>query len=42
MNSDELFERSKKVVPGGVHSPVRSFSSVGGTPVFSNLLKEQS
>lgn len=34
MNSLELFERSKKVAPGGVHSPVRSFASVGGTPVF--------
>ncbi|TGM73435.1 glutamate-1-semialdehyde 2,1-aminomutase [Leptospira levettii] len=34
MNSESLFERSKQVVPGGVHSPVRSFSSVGGTPVF--------
>ncbi|NCN10631.1 MAG: aminotransferase class III-fold pyridoxal phosphate-dependent enzyme [Leptospira sp.] len=33
-NSLELFERSKKVSPGGVHSPVRSFASVGGTPVF--------
>lgn len=34
MNSEELFLRSKQVVPGGVHSPVRSFASVGGTPVF--------
>ena len=34
MNSEELFERSKKVTPGGVHSPVRAFRSVGGTPVF--------
>ncbi|PJZ30314.1 glutamate-1-semialdehyde 2,1-aminomutase [Leptospira kmetyi] len=33
-NSEELFERAKKVSPGGVHSPVRSFRSVGGTPVF--------
>ncbi|MBM9502312.1 glutamate-1-semialdehyde 2,1-aminomutase [Leptospira sp. 201903071] len=32
--SEELFERAKKVSPGGVHSPVRSFRSVGGTPVF--------
>jgi len=29
-----LFERAKKVIPGGVNSPVRSFSSVGGTPYF--------
>lgn len=34
MNSEELFERAKRVAPGGVHSPVRSFRSVGGTPVF--------
>lgn len=34
MKSIELFERSKKVTPGGVHSPVRAFKSVGGTPVF--------
>ncbi|RHX78529.1 glutamate-1-semialdehyde 2,1-aminomutase [Leptospira yasudae] len=33
-NSKELFERAVKVSPGGVHSPVRSFRSVGGTPVF--------
>lgn len=34
MNSSELFERSKLVAPGGVHSPVRSFKSVGGNPIF--------
>ncbi len=34
MNSKELFERALKVAPGGVHSPVRAFKSVGGTPVF--------
>jgi glutamate-1-semialdehyde 2,1-aminomutase len=34
MNSAELFERSLKVAPGGVHSPVRAFGGVGGTPVF--------
>jgi len=33
-NSQELFERSLKVAPGGVHSPVRAFKSVGGTPIF--------
>jgi glutamate-1-semialdehyde 2,1-aminomutase len=32
--SEELFERAKRVTPGGVHSPVRSFKSVGGSPVF--------
>lgn len=34
VNSNDLFERSKRVTPGGVHSPVRAFKSVGGTPVF--------
>lgn len=32
--SAQLFERSLKVAPGGVHSPVRAFRSVGGTPIF--------
>jgi glutamate-1-semialdehyde 2,1-aminomutase len=35
MNSSrQLFERAARVIPGGVNSPVRSFRSVGGTPVF--------
>jgi len=29
-----LFSEAKLVIPGGVNSPVRSFSGVGGTPVF--------
>jgi glutamate-1-semialdehyde 2,1-aminomutase len=29
-----LFERALRVTPGGVHSPVRAFRSVGGSPVF--------
>ena len=32
--SSALFQAAKKVIPGGVNSPVRAFSSVGGTPVF--------
>ena len=32
--SEELFNRAKKHIPGGVNSPVRAFKSVGGTPVF--------
>lgn len=32
--SRELFEQAKAVTPGGVHSPVRAFKAVGGTPVF--------
>ncbi len=33
-NSSQLFNKAKKVIPGGVNSPVRAFKSVGGTPVF--------
>lgn len=32
--SEALFERAKKVMPGGVNSPVRAFKSVGMTPLF--------
>ena len=32
--SAKLFNRAKQVIPGGVNSPVRAFSSVGGTPPF--------
>ncbi len=32
--SEALFERSKQIVPGGVHSPVRAFRGVGGVPPF--------
>lgn len=34
IKSDELFERAKKVSPGGVHSPVRSFKGMGRAPLF--------
>jgi glutamate-1-semialdehyde 2,1-aminomutase len=33
-HSEELYARALRVAPGGVHSPVRAFRSVGGTPVF--------
>lgn len=33
-HNEELFERSRRVIPGGVNSPVRAFNSVGGTPAF--------
>jgi glutamate-1-semialdehyde 2,1-aminomutase len=32
--SEHLFQQAKKFIPGGVNSPVRAFSSVGGTPVY--------
>jgi glutamate-1-semialdehyde 2,1-aminomutase len=34
MNHLDLFDRARKVIPGGVNSPVRAFNGVGGTPVF--------
>ncbi|GHD46461.1 glutamate-1-semialdehyde 2,1-aminomutase [Mycetocola manganoxydans] len=34
MNNDDLFDRAKLSIPGGVNSPVRAFGSVGGTPRF--------
>lgn len=30
----ELFDAARRVIPGGVNSPVRAFGSVGGTPYF--------
>lgn len=33
--SSELFTKAKKLIPGGVNSPVRAFRSVGGTPFFT-------
>ncbi len=32
--SRALFERASAAIPGGVNSPVRAFTSVGGTPRF--------
>ena len=37
--SDNLFERAKEVIPGGVNSPVRAFGSVGMTPRFISHAK---
>ena len=34
MKNDELFSRARRLIPGGVNSPVRAFGAVGGTPVF--------
>lgn len=33
-DASDLFSDAKRFIPGGVNSPVRSFSGVGGTPVF--------
>ena len=34
MKSQELMERARRVMPGGVNSPVRAFRAVGGEPPF--------
>ena len=37
--SAQLFNQAKNVIAGGVNSPVRSFNSVGGTPIFIDHAK---
>lgn len=32
--SNQLFQRARKVIPGGVNSPVRAFKAVGRNPLF--------
>ena len=32
--SEALYERARRVIPGGVNSPVRAFRAVGGSPLF--------
>ncbi len=32
--SEQLYERAKKYIPGGVNSPARAFKAVGGNPLF--------
>jgi glutamate-1-semialdehyde 2,1-aminomutase len=32
--SQNLFEKAKNLIPGGVNSPVRAFKAVGGNPLF--------
>ncbi|RJP78411.1 MAG: glutamate-1-semialdehyde-2,1-aminomutase [Candidatus Zixiibacteriota bacterium] len=32
--SQQLFDRARRLLPGGVNSPVRAFKAVGGTPPF--------
>jgi glutamate-1-semialdehyde 2,1-aminomutase len=38
-NSSRLFPMAKKVMPGGVNSPVRAFNAVGGDPLFIKRAK---
>jgi len=32
--AESLFDRARRVIPGGVSSPVRAFGAVGGEPFF--------
>lgn len=32
--SAELYQKAQQIIPGGVNSPVRAFSGVGGDPLF--------
>ena len=32
--SEQLFQQAQKTIPGGVNSPVRAFTGVGGSPLF--------
>jgi len=37
--SQQLFEKAKTLMPGGVNSPVRAFRAVGGSPLFIKSAK---
>ncbi|WP_080056602.1 glutamate-1-semialdehyde 2,1-aminomutase [Spirosoma aerolatum] len=37
--SEQLFEKAKTLIPGGVNSPVRAFRAVGGSPLFIKSAK---
>ena len=37
--SEKLFEKAKRLMPGGVNSPVRAFMAVGGVPRFIESAK---
>tara|TARA_B100001996_G_scaffold366981_1_gene338190 strand:- start:1650 stop:2948 length:1299 start_codon:yes stop_codon:yes gene_type:complete len=39
INSTLLFKAAKKIIPGGVNSPVRSFDAVASSPVFIKRAK---
>jgi len=32
--SEHLYAAARELIPGGVNSPVRAFTGVGGTPLF--------
>ena len=37
----DLFAAARRVIPGGVNSPVRAFRGVGGDPVFIRRAEDQ-
>lgn len=37
--SKALFTKAKRIIPGGVNSPVRAFKAVGGNPIFIKSAK---
>jgi glutamate-1-semialdehyde 2,1-aminomutase len=37
--SKALFTKAKRIIPGGVNSPVRAFKAVGGNPLFISSAK---
>src|SRR6266446_6923178 len=37
--SKQLFIQARKLIPGGVNSPVRAYRGVGGTPLFISKAK---
>ena len=39
--SAEIMEEARKIMPGGVSSPVRAFKSVGGGPIVFDHVKDQ-
>ncbi|MEK6715022.1 MAG: glutamate-1-semialdehyde 2,1-aminomutase [Candidatus Omnitrophota bacterium] len=39
INSKKYFSEAKKVIPGGVNSPVRAYVAVGGEPLFIERAK---
>jgi glutamate-1-semialdehyde 2,1-aminomutase len=38
-NSEKYYKKARDLMPGGVNSPVRSFSAVGGVPIFISKAK---
>ncbi len=39
IQSETLFKKAIKILPGGVDSPVRAFKAVGGIPIFTKKAK---